>query len=183
MSQQVILVDEVDRPIGAREKLAAHRSGELHRAFSVFLFDRDERWLLQRRHPEKYHSGGLWTNTCCSHPEPGQETVAAAHDRLFHEMGIEAALEPAFQFRYRARFDNDLIEHELDHVFLGRFDGDPAPNELEVSDWRWVDTASLLAELRQSPDAFTHWFMLAVPRVLRAWSARTAPVRRPATPC
>lgn len=166
MAREVILVDEHDRPVGRREKLLAHQRGELHRAFSVFLFDSAGRWLLQRRHTSKYHSGGLWTNTCCSHPAPGEETGAAARARLREEMGIDAPLEPLFQFTYRAAFDNGLIEHELDHVFTGTFDGSPKPDPTEVSDWRWVETVDLLRELDVYPENFTYWFRVAVEQVL-----------------
>jgi len=171
MSQEVILVDEEDHPVGRREKLAAHVSGELHRAFSVFLFDADGRWLLQRRHPDKYHSGGLWTNTCCSHPAPGEKTSAAATDRLRWEMGIAAPLDAAFQFLYRAEFDNQLIEHELDHVFTGRFDGDPVPNPTEVSEWRWLGTEEMLSEMDAHPERFTYWFRMVARRVHQHYAA------------
>lgn len=165
MRNEVILVDESDMPVGREEKLAAHRTGVLHRAFSVFLFDGHGRWLLQQRHPDKYHSGGLWTNTCCSHPQPEEQTAEAARDRLKMEMGIETPLTPVFQFRYRAAFENDLIEHELDHVFVGEFNGVPAPNPAEVSDWRWVCTAELLQEMADFPERFTYWFLKAARRV------------------
>lgn len=171
MLQHVILVDEDDRPVGRCEKLAAHESGELHRAFSVFLFDRDGRWLLQRRHPDKYHSGGLWTNTCCSHPAPGERTEEAAVDRLMLEMGIAAPITPAFQFLYRAQFDNQLIEHELDHVFVGCFNGAPAPNPDEVCDWRWVETGALMEELEAHPEHFTYWFRTVASRVHQHYTA------------
>lgn len=167
MSQQVILVDESDRALGTSEKMAAHEAGVLHRAFSIFLFDARGRWLLQQRHPGKYHSGGLWTNTCCSHPGPGELTEVAARKRLRQEMGIEAEIAPAFQFRYRAELDNDLIEHELDHVFLGDFEGVPAPDPVEVSDWRWIPESELLDDLSRQPEAYTYWFRVAVPRILR----------------
>lgn len=167
MGQRVILVDEEDRPRGESDKLAAHEAGELHRAFSIFLFDGEGRWLLQRRHPEKYHSGGLWTNTCCSHPAPGQTTLEAARERLRHEMGIAVPLEPVFHFLYRAQFDNRLIEHELDHVFVGRFEGEPNPNPVEVCDWKWVSTDALLKEIDSFPDRFTYWFREAIDRVLQ----------------
>ena len=166
MEQRVILVDSSDRAVGEQEKLAVHRSGELHRAFSVFLFDQEGRWLLQRRHPDKYHSGGLWTNTCCSHPAPGETTSEAARKRLKHEMGIEAPIQPAFHFIYRASLDNELIEHELDHVFLGAFDGEPSPDDSEVCDWAWVAEEELLADLTAHPDRYTYWFRLVVPRVM-----------------
>lgn len=167
MSQDVIVVDEADRPVGSMEKLAAHESGTLHRAFSIFLFDRHGRWLLQRRHPDKYHSGNLWTNTCCSHPAPGDDTIEAAHERLMVEMGIEAPLEPAFSFTYRVEFDHGLIEHELDHVVVGRFDGAPIPNPVEAVDWRWVATDALFEELAAHPERFTYWFRLVADRVRR----------------
>lgn len=166
MRNEVILVDESDVPVGRQEKLRAHEAGVLHRAFSVFLFDREGRWLLQQRHPNKYHSGGLWTNTCCSHPQPGEETAAAARDRLKMEMGIDTPLVHAFQFHYRATFDNQLTEHELDHVFLGRYDGDPLPHPVEVSAWRWITTDDLLQELAATPEIFTIWFRKAVHRVI-----------------
>ncbi len=171
MRQEVILVDQDDRPVGRQEKLAAHESGELHRAFSVFLFDSEGRWLLQRRHPDKYHSGGLWTNTCCSHPAPGEQTPAAASERLHMEMGIAAPLEVAFQFLYHAELDNQLIEHELDHVFVGRFEGAPFPNHLEVSDWRWVHTDALFAEMDAHPERFTYWFRAVAQRVHQHYTA------------
>jgi isopentenyl-diphosphate delta-isomerase len=163
----VILVDEADRPVGRMGKLEAHEVGALHRAFSVFLFDERGRWLLQQRDPSKYHSGGLWTNTCCSHPAPGESTVDAAAARLLDEMGVTAEIEPAFTFRYRAEFDNGLVEHEFDHVFVGRFDGEPTPNPVEASDWRWVDTDSLFHELDEHPERFTYWFREVAERVAR----------------
>ncbi len=167
MFGEVILVDSADTPLGRCEKLAAHQRGELHRAFSVFLFDGQGRWLLQRRHPEKYHSGGLWTNTCCSHPQPGQETGEAARIRLGQEMGIETPITPLFQFLYHARFDNGLIEHELDHVFVGNFEGIPAPDPVEVCEWRWVHSADLMEEIATQPEQFTVWFREAATRVLK----------------
>ena len=169
MFGEVILVDAADTPLGRCDKLAAHRSGELHRAFSVFLFDEEGRWLLQRRHPDKYHSGGLWTNTCCSHPQPGQETAEAARIRLGQEMGIETPILPLFQFLYKARFENGLTEHELDHVFVGRFDGAPSPDPAEVCEWRWVDSDTLKAEMDAHPERFTVWFRAAARRV---WEQR-----------
>lgn len=171
MRQEVILVDEEDRPVGRREKLAAHVSGELHRAFSVFLFDSTGRWLLQRRHPDKYHSGGLWTNTCCSHPAPGEQTAKAASDRLRLEMGITVPLDAAFQFLYRAEFENQLVEHELDHVFTGRFEGEPVPNPGEVSEWRWMSTEDLLSEMDANPERFTYWFRTVARRVHQHYTA------------
>lgn len=165
-SERVILVDRHDRDIGTAEKLEAHRKGWLHRAFSVFVFNSEGQLLLQQRHPAKYHSGGLWSNTCCSHPRPGEPVDAAAHRRLREEMGIACALERISHFVYKTALDDDLYEHEVDHVLVGTFDGDPTPSRYEVSDWRWADVAALRRELDAHPDRFTHWFPLALREVI-----------------
>jgi isopentenyl-diphosphate Delta-isomerase len=157
MEDLVVLVDEQDHAVGTASKLAAHRTGALHRAFSVFLFDGRGRLLLQRRALAKYHSGGLWTNTCCGHPRPGESVTDAAGRRLREEMGIACALRPAGAFRYRARL-GELEEHEFDHVLVGRFDGDPRPAPDEVADWRWVEPDAAARELAEAPDRFTAWF-------------------------
>jgi isopentenyl-diphosphate Delta-isomerase len=159
--EQVILVDSDDVQIGVDEKRAAHVSGALHRAFSVFVMDDAGRFLLQRRAADKYHSGGLWSNTCCSHPRPGESTPTAARRRLLEEMGMVCPLELAFSFIYRADVGGGLIEHEYDHVFLGRFNDEPLPDPDEVSDWRWVEPAALERALRQHPLRFTQWFHIA----------------------
>jgi isopentenyl-diphosphate Delta-isomerase len=159
--EHVILVDRNDVPIGTREKQAAHEAGVLHRAFSVFVFDARGRMLLQRRASTKYHSGGLWSNTCCSHPRPGEATAAAAQRRLFEEMGFHCPLEVAFSFTYHADVGDGLIEHEYDHVFIGRFDGEPAPDAAEVDDWRWITCDELQREMRERPGHFTFWFHVA----------------------
>lgn len=158
---RVILVDANDVEVGVGEKLATHRDGALHRAFSVFVVDAGGRFLLQRRASDKYHSGGLWSNTCCSHPRPGETNLAAARRRLVEEMGFICPLEHVFSFIYRADVGGGLIEHEYDHVFLGRFDGEPAPDPAEVSEWRWVEPAALLQEATRRPGDFTHWFHIA----------------------
>lgn len=162
-SERVVLVDEHDREVGTAEKIEAHRSGgRLHRAFSVFLFDGDGRLLLQRRAAGKYHFGGLWTNTCCSHPRPGELPVDAGRRRLGEEMGIDAILYSAGTFMYEAHDPaSGLTERELDHVLVGRFDGSPDPNPDEVCDWRWISLEELESELRATPDAFTPWFQPA----------------------
>jgi isopentenyl-diphosphate delta-isomerase len=160
--EHVILVDRRDVAIGVRAKRDAHVDGALHRAFSIFAFDSHGRMLLQRRATAKYHSGGLWSNTCCSHPRPGEDTAAAAQRRLFEEMGFNCPLETAFSFVYRADVGDGLIEHEYDHVFIGRFDGDPAPDPAEVEDWRWIDPAALYHELLEQPGRFTYWFRVAL---------------------
>lgn len=159
--EHVILVDSDDVPIGIHAKQDAHIAGLLHRAFSVFVFDSHGRALLQRRATAKYHSGGLWSNTCCSHPRPGESTLAAAQRRLFEEMGFNCPLSTAFSFVYRADVGGGLTEHEYDHVFIGHFDGDPAPDPTEVEDWRWISVEALKREVRARPDRFTYWFHCA----------------------
>jgi isopentenyl-diphosphate delta-isomerase len=166
VEEKVILVDDVDQEIGVREKMAAHQRGELHRAFSVFVFNARGEMLLQKRAPLKYHSGGLWTNTCCSHPRPGEPTAEAAHRRLGEEMGFGCPLEGAFSFIYRAEFEDGLIEHELDHVFIGQFNGQPTPDPAEVDDWRWIDLPTLREDVRAHPDRYTPWFKIAMDDVL-----------------
>lgn len=166
----VILVNEADQEIGTQEKLAAHQNGgQLHRAFSVFLFHPDGRMLLQRRALTKYHFGGLWTNACCSHPRPGEATRDAANRRLQEELGISADIEEAFSFVYRAEDAvSGLTEHEFDHVFIGAFDGDPVPNPEEVAEVAWVHPDALLADLAENPTRYTPWFHIALERVMAA---------------
>ena len=161
MGERVTLVDSRDAVVGSADKYDAHVSGLLHRAFSVFVYDDAGRLLLQRRQRAKYHSGGLWSNTCCSHPRPGESTAAAAHRRLVEEMGFDCPLETAFTFVYRADVGGGLIEHEYDHVFVGRWRGEPVPDPTEVEEWRWADPAALRVELRARPDRFTSWFHIA----------------------
>ncbi|HEX8557533.1 MAG TPA: isopentenyl-diphosphate Delta-isomerase [Pyrinomonadaceae bacterium] len=160
--ERVILVDERDREVGAAEKLRAHRDGALHRAFSVFVFDRGGRLLLQRRARGKYHSGGLWSNTACGHPRPGEATDAAARRRLREEMGLDCDLREAFEFIYRAELDGALVEHEYDHVFVGVDEAEPAPDPSEVEEWRWVTMGELRRELRDEPQRYSYWLKLAV---------------------
>ena len=164
--EEVILVDEHDQAIGTMEKLEAHQKGLLHRAISVFIFDRQGRLLLQQRAAHKYHSPTLWTNTCCSHPAPGETAADAAHRRLQEEMGMRVPLTFAFTFHYRAPFDNGLVEHELDHVFIGYTDESPIPNPEEVAAYRWVDRAAIDREIRMHPEHYTVWFKLIYQRVL-----------------
>ncbi len=164
---QVVLVDDQDQPLGVEAKLRAHeQGGRLHRAFSVFIFNAAGEMLLQRRASGKYHFGGLWTNACCSHPRKGQATHDAAHLRLQEEFGFDADLRELFTFVYRAPDPTSgLTEHEFDHVFVGRFDGEPRPNPDEIGDWKWVRPDELLADVRARPQAYTPWFGLAVERV------------------
>jgi isopentenyl-diphosphate delta-isomerase len=164
----VVLVDEQDRPVGIEAKLKAHQEGgRLHRAFSVFIFDRAGRMLLQRRSTKKYHFGGLWTNACCSHPQPGERVADSARARLREEFGFDADLAPAFTFVYRADDPaSGLTEHEFDHVFFGRFDGHPAPNADEIDEWTWTPLADLAADVRAHPEKYTPWFRVALDQVL-----------------
>lgn len=162
MNDQVILVNEKDEPIGSMNKLAVHQKGLLHRAFSVFVFNPAGKLLLQRRAGEKYHSANLWTNTCCSHPYPEEDTLAAAKRRLKEEMGIEIELEKKFDFIYRATLENGLIEHEFDHVYIGHYNGQPQINPQEVSEYRWVALKELKNEIALSPHQFTEWLKIAI---------------------
>lgn len=163
--EHVILVDERDRSMGTMEKMAAHQRGLLHRAISVFILDGNGRLLLQQRAAHKYHSAGLWTNTCCSHPVPGETAADAAHRRLRQEMGMEVPLEFAFTFQYRATFDNGLVEHELDHVFVGYASDAPVINPDEVADYRWLSLPEIERELAANPDAYTPWFKIIYKKI------------------
>ena len=163
----VILVNENDRPVGRMEKQEAHTRGLLHRAFSVFLLD-GTKLLIQRRALEKYHCGGLWSNTCCSHPAPGEPVTAAARRRLTEELGIEAvSLAELGSFLYRAAFSNGLTEHELDHVLLGRYNGPVQPDPAEIDQVRWIDLMYLQRDMRTHPQLYTPWFQPALALVLR----------------
>jgi isopentenyl-diphosphate delta-isomerase len=154
----------MDRAVGASDKLRAHEEGKLHRAFSIFIFDVKGRMLLQKRSRTKYHSGGLWSNTCCGHPRPGEETRAAARRRLMEEMNLHCELREAFTFLYRVNFDNRLVEHELDHVLVGECDAVPAPDPAEVEDWKWLSPPDLRNEMLERPDEFTYWLKVALYR-------------------
>ena len=163
--EEVILVNEADDPLGTMEKMEAHRKALLHRAFSVFIFNSRGEMLLQRRAPGKYHSPGLWTNACCSHPRPGEDTLSAASRRLAEELGFTTALEKLFDFTYRSEFDNGLTEFEFDHVFVGHYDDDIRPNASEVSDYCYQSLDEIKKGLETRPDHFTSWFHLAFPLV------------------
>jgi isopentenyl-diphosphate Delta-isomerase len=167
-TERVILVDEHDRELGTAEKLDAHVRGLLHRAVSVLLFDAQGRTLLQRRAAGKYHSAGLWANACCSHPHPGEDALAAAHRRLREELGIDAPLVHALTFTYRAEVGSGLVEHEVDHVFTGRFDGEPRPAPAEVEAWEWRDAAALAAAVRAAPERYAAWLPLVLAQLAAA---------------
>jgi len=159
-NELVVLVDAADRPIGTAPKLAVHRQGRLHRAISVQIADARGRLLLQKRHVGKYHSGGLWTNTCCSHPRPGESTLEAAQRRLAGEMGIACALAPLFTTTYRAHLDNDMIEHEIVHVFAGRYEGPIRADPLEADGYAWVTSEALRQDVGAEPQRYSAWFRL-----------------------
>ncbi|MFK7756934.1 MAG: isopentenyl-diphosphate Delta-isomerase [Flavobacteriales bacterium] len=167
MEEQVILVDDQDKELGVMNKMEAHEKGVLHRAFSVFLFNDQDELLLQRRALEKYHSPGLWTNTCCSHPRKGETTLEAAHRRLKEEMGISTALEPKFTFLYKAVLDRGLTEHELDHVFMGSYNNAPSLNSEEAVDWKYISIPDLLLEVKTKPDSYTEWFKICLDQVVK----------------
>lgn len=172
MIQQVILVNEMDQELGAMEKLEAHQKGLLHRAFSVFIFNRSGEMLLQKRALEKYHSAGLWSNACCSHPAPGEVLLEAAMKRLEEEMGFITPLLPAFDFTYRAEFENGLTEYEFDHVFAGEYEGPVLINQTEVMDYAYRPMSVIRKDLEAYPQNFTAWFHLAFPDIMKWWEAK-----------
>ena len=159
--EKVILVDENDTPVGLMPKLEAHQKGILHRAFSVFIFNSNHQLLLQKRAVSKYHSGGLWTNTCCSHPREGEETIDAANRRLIEEMGIKTNLRKVFDFIYKAELDNELTENEFDHVYYGVYDEDPTINTEEADDFKWIDMETLNNDIALNGQNYTVWFKIA----------------------
>tara|TARA_Y100000816_G_scaffold14284_1_gene9352 strand:- start:561 stop:1079 length:519 start_codon:yes stop_codon:yes gene_type:complete len=159
--EKVILVDENDNQVGVMPKLEAHQKGLLHRAFSVFIFNSKYELLLQKRASSKYHSGGLWTNTCCSHPREGEEILDAAKRRLIEEMGIDTSLRKVHDFIYKAELDNDLTEHEFDHVLYGIYNEDPIINKDEADDFKWIDMDSLNEDIITNGDKYTIWFKIA----------------------
>lgn len=165
----VILVDEEDRPVGVCEKMEAHRLGVLHRAFSIFIFNRKGEMLLQRRAAHKYHSGGLWTNACCSHPAPGEDTADAVQRRLREELGFVTPAEKRFAFVYKAEFGNGLTEYEYDHVFSGEYEGEILCNPDEVMDYCYKPMPDIADSLVSHPGNYTAWFHLAFPRIEQWW--------------
>jgi len=165
----VTLVDRDDNVVGAEEKIRAHREGKLHRAFSVFVFDEGRRLLIQRRATGKYHSGGLWSNTCCGHPRPGESADGAAERRLTEEMGFVCDLRPAFRTIYEMNVADSMIEHELNQVFIGWFNGSPSPDTREVEACRWMDLAELRDSIETSPERYTPWLRLLLAN--REWPA------------
>ncbi|TSJ37243.1 isopentenyl-diphosphate Delta-isomerase [Mucilaginibacter corticis] len=163
--KEVILVDELDNEIGVMEKQEAHLSPNLHRAFSIFIFNSKGEMLLQQRADEKYHSSGLWTNTCCSHPAPGEDIVESAKKRLNEEMGFTTNISEVFSFIYQAGLDNGLTEYEYDHVFIGEYDSVVNPDAAEVKAYSYKSLDEIEQEITQKPDLYTEWFKIAFPKL------------------
>jgi isopentenyl-diphosphate delta-isomerase len=162
---QVVLVNEKDEAIGTMEKMEAHKKALLHRAFSIFIFNKKGEMLLQKRADKKYHSAGLWTNACCSHPQPGENIIQSATKRLQEEMGFETPITKAFDFIYKAPFDNGLTEYEFDHVFTGNYDGVVQPNADEVSDYCYKSMQDLKESIGLNSRNYTEWFKIAFPKL------------------
>jgi isopentenyl-diphosphate delta-isomerase len=160
-NERVILVDQQDQEIGVEEKIQAHLTGKLHRAFSIFVVNSYGQLLMQKRAVTKYHSRGLWSNTCCGHPRPKETISDASGRRLVEEMGIRSELKEVFSFSYRAALEDGFFENEYDHVLVGQFEGIPAPDPTEISDWRWMDLEKLGADLRKHPQGYSSWFQIA----------------------
>ncbi|MCB0824228.1 MAG: isopentenyl-diphosphate Delta-isomerase [Bacteroidales bacterium] len=161
----VVLVDPTDQPIGKMEKMEAHEKGVLHRAFSAFVFNHKHELMLQQRAFSKYHSPGLWTNTCCSHPRENEAPIEAAHRRMVEEMGFDCEVEPAFQFTYKADVGQGLTEHEFDHVFIGYSEAEPEINEEEVNSWKYMSMEAIREDMSQNPENYTVWFRIAFEEV------------------
>ena len=155
----VILVDSSDNETGTMQKMEAHQKALLHRAISVFICNSNGEWLLQKRALQKYHSNGLWTNTSCSHPFPGESSIDAANRRLWEEMGLKADITEIFTFIYKEQLDNALTEHELDHVFFGITDDKPVINPDEVNDWKYISFNELESDIKNNPENYTVWFL------------------------
>jgi len=164
-TEEVILVNDQDEPLGTMEKVEAHRQGALHRAFSVVLYNPEGQMLIQRRAACKYHSPGLWSNACCSHPRPGESLEDAVQRRLKEELGITCPVEHAYSFIYKIAFDNGLTEHELDHVFVGTVSENLAVNPREVSEFTFTSPDELLARMEKSPAMFTFWFQMIMKKL------------------
>lgn len=166
MKELLILVDEHDNELGLSGKLAVHQTGALHRAFSVFIFNSKGELLLQQRADDKYHSAGLWSNTCCSHPIGGEETTDAVKRRLKEEMGLECETNFKFSFIYKMQFENGLTEHEFDHVYFGKSDDLPKPDPTEVKDWKYLSLQKLKEEIASHPQNYTAWLKICLPEVM-----------------
>lgn len=164
MEEQVILVNEQDEELGLMPKMEAHERAVLHRAFSVFVLNDKDELMLQQRAAHKYHSPMLWTNTCCSHQRKGEQNIQAGKRRLQEEMGFECELKELFSFVYKAPFDNGLTEHELDHVMIGRYNGDPVINPEEVESFKWMSLIDVKSDIAVNPQDYTAWFKIIFER-------------------
>jgi isopentenyl-diphosphate delta-isomerase len=171
MKEYLILTDENDHPLGMMEKFAVHKLGLLHRAFSIFIFNSKGEVLLQQRAHDKYHSGGLWSNTCCSHPRYEEKITDAVDRRLWEEMGLQSDTDFAFSFIYKAIFENGLTEHEYDHVFTGISDAIPTPDKTEVSNWKYLSLPALQNDINQYPATYTEWLKICLPRMINYCNA------------
>lgn len=160
IENNVILVDENNNEIGVCEKIKAHKEAKLHRAFSIFIFNSNNELLLQQRALSKYHSGGLWSNTVCSHPKPNQDLIKCVKERLVEEMGFSTDVKEKFSFLYRSDYVNGLSEHEYDHVFIGYYDKNPNPNPEEVMDYKWITIDNLKKDVKNNPEKYTSWFKI-----------------------
>jgi isopentenyl-diphosphate delta-isomerase len=160
LEEKVILVSNDDRQLGLMGKMEAHEKAVLHRAFSVFIFNKKGELLLQQRALDKYHSPGLWTNTCCSHQRDGESNIEAGHRRLHEEMGFQCELKELFWFVYKAAFDNGLTEHELDHVMIGSSEDDPIINPEEVASFKWMPLEDVKKDMQEQPELYTEWFKI-----------------------
>ena len=158
----VILVDKNDKKIGLMSKMEAHKKGALHRAFSIFIFNNKNELMLQKRNKNKYHSPGLWTNTCCSHQRDEESNISAGKRRLLEEMGFCAELNEIGSFIYNIRFDNGLIEHELDYILVGKYKGNVKMNPDEVDDWKWLSLDNIKDDIKINPDNYTEWFKIII---------------------
>lgn len=170
--EEVILVNEYDQEVGRMEKIQAHEEAKLHRAFSVFVFNENNDLILQKRASTKYHSPSLWTNTCCSHPKPDERTDFAAHRRLIEELGFNCFMYKAFEFTYKAVFENGLTEYEYDHVYIGFYDGHIMPNPREVDEIKYISKLELMEDLLDNPQNYTEWFKICIKKVYEHWPVK-----------
>lgn len=165
MAEYIIAVDEFDKELGSIEKMEAHYKGVLHRAFSILVFNADNQLLLQKRSVKKYHSPGLWTNTCCSHPQFGEDLNTAVYRRIEEEMGFTCNLKEMFSFIYKVEFEDNLFENEYDHVFIGRYDGEVIPNKEEVDEFKWTDINYIKEDIKVNPEIYTYWFKTLINKI------------------